>query len=244
MGMHFKLGLYEHQSAGALHGLIKLIAENPDVVKGLENIRSIKVVAYEPAFGIIGDPAKRNPKTRQSADHSMVFIVSRKLLKAIKMGMAEISDIVKNEGIDGLWRSLILTPFDYGPEALHDGETRSLMGKIEFAHGGPEYDRRYPEGIPTSIIITTASGSVFDSGLVMFPAGHSRNDVADLDAILRNKFEVLGEIATGSKVEARKLINRLSNLTSKSASDIADLYNVPIHYRDALEPEDIPNSKL
>merc|ERR1712113_657319 len=31
-GMHFKLGLYEHQSAGALEGLVKLQVENPDLV--------------------------------------------------------------------------------------------------------------------------------------------------------------------------------------------------------------------
>jgi len=75
MGMHFKLGLYEHQSAGAIEGVMKLLKEhkfvdfnNPDAIK------SIKIVAYEPAFGIIGDPAKRNPTTRQSADHSMVYI--------------------------------------------------------------------------------------------------------------------------------------------------------------------------
>ena len=28
MGMHFKLGLYEHQSAGALEGLQKMIYES------------------------------------------------------------------------------------------------------------------------------------------------------------------------------------------------------------------------
>lgn len=75
MGMHFKLGLYEHQSAGAIEGVLRLLKENkfleganPDVID------SIKIVAYEPAFGIIGDPAKKNPTTRQSADHSMVYI--------------------------------------------------------------------------------------------------------------------------------------------------------------------------
>ena len=41
---------------------------NPDTIE------RIRITAYEPAFGIIGDPAKRNPKTRQSADHSMVYI--------------------------------------------------------------------------------------------------------------------------------------------------------------------------
>merc|ERR1719375_1736344 len=33
-GMHFKLGLYEHQSAGALEGLITALVNNPDFVSG------------------------------------------------------------------------------------------------------------------------------------------------------------------------------------------------------------------
>lgn len=82
MGMHFKLGLYEHQSAGALQGLIDLVRKNPELLAdGGKNVQKIKVVAYQPAFGIIGDPEKRDPHTRQSADHSMVFIVSAKLRK-------------------------------------------------------------------------------------------------------------------------------------------------------------------
>ena len=35
MGMHFKLGLYEHQSAGALEGLITALVNNPELVSGL-----------------------------------------------------------------------------------------------------------------------------------------------------------------------------------------------------------------
>ena len=41
-------------------------------------------IAAHQAFGIIGDPAKRSPTTRQSADHSMVFIVSRMIQNALK----------------------------------------------------------------------------------------------------------------------------------------------------------------
>merc|ERR1719453_2456659 len=33
-GMHFKLGLYEHQSAGALGGLVDLMRANPELLKG------------------------------------------------------------------------------------------------------------------------------------------------------------------------------------------------------------------
>jgi len=39
-------------------------------------IRRLAITIYEPAFGIIGDPAKRDPRTRQSADHSMVYIIA------------------------------------------------------------------------------------------------------------------------------------------------------------------------
>jgi 2-methylcitrate dehydratase len=79
MDMHFKLGLYEHQSAGAIDGVLNLIKSEPSIIQNgnLDNINTIKVSAYEPAYGIIGDPAKRDPTTRQSADHSMVFILSR-----------------------------------------------------------------------------------------------------------------------------------------------------------------------
>merc|ERR1712151_1017236 len=86
-GMHFKLGLYEHQSAGALEGLISALVNNPGLSSGgADAIENINIVAYEPAFGIIGDPAKKDPTTRQSADHSMAFIVSRILQKGIKQG--------------------------------------------------------------------------------------------------------------------------------------------------------------
>lgn len=67
MNMHFKLGLYEHQSASAIGGLIDMISANPtDILDGgnSDNIQKIKITAYEPAYGIIGDPAKMNPTTR------------------------------------------------------------------------------------------------------------------------------------------------------------------------------------
>jgi len=47
MGMHFKLGLYEHQSAGALEGLLKLMYEHKFVeFKNIDIIENINVVAY------------------------------------------------------------------------------------------------------------------------------------------------------------------------------------------------------
>ncbi|MHC4794840.1 MAG: MmgE/PrpD family protein, partial [Planctomycetota bacterium] len=180
MGMHFKLGLYEHQSAGALQGMIDLVSANPDLLANPDLIETIRIVAYEPAFGIIGDPAKRDPKTRQSADHSMVYIVSTLLQKAIDAAKSKGSGTIADDN-DAMWKALILVPADYDAASIARPETRALMAKIEFAHGGKDYDDRYPDGIPTSVVIETTDGRSLDSGLVMYPSGHARNTTCDLE---------------------------------------------------------------
>ncbi|MSR27897.1 MAG: hypothetical protein EXS06_12920, partial [Planctomycetaceae bacterium] len=62
--MHFKLGLYEHQSAGSLQALVDLFARCPGLAADPDGIRRVEVAIYEPAFSIIADPAKRTPTTR------------------------------------------------------------------------------------------------------------------------------------------------------------------------------------
>jgi len=223
MGMHFKLGLYEHQSAGALQGAIDLVTAHPELLqKGGENIKSITILAYEPAFGIIGNPMKKDPKTRQSADHSMAYIVATLLRKAIEKGVPSTND--------GAWKSLMLSPYDYKVDesAIFHPLTRSLMQRIEFQHGGPEYDAKYPDGIPTSIRINE-----HDSGLVMYPAGHARNTAADLNGILQHKFQMLGKIATDGDVDA--LVAKLEGIGSLDATGVADIYNFTIASRPGYE---------
>lgn len=217
MDMHFKLGLYEHQSAGAIQALLDLLTKHPELLRDNGNhIDEIRILAYQPAFGIIGDLAKRDPRNRQSADHSMVYIVATLLRKAIESGRVG-------------WVENMLMPDDYSEEALHHTRTRALMERITFAHGGPEFDRRYPEGIPTQLVITDDRGAQFDSGLVMFPAGHARNSLAvtpvDLGELLRAKFLALGALATD---DPAALIARLSRLPDMDPAQLQAVYNFPI----------------
>ena len=218
MGMHFKLGLYEHQSAGALQAVVDLLLKNPQVLKDTSQISNIAITAYEPAFGIIGDPAKRSPKTRQSADHSMVFIVSRFIQRAV----ADAANPPTTS--DEAWKRWMLTPNDYGKDALNDNQTKALMEKISFVHGGPEYDRRYPDGIPTSVSFQLNDGTSVDSGLVMYPSGHARNDSADLAGILDHKFHLLGGLALPDK-ELNALLAKLQNLEDLNEQEVASLYS-------------------
>lgn len=230
MGMHFKLGLYEHQSAGALQGLINLLSRHPRLLEDQTGdcISKIVVRAYEPAFGIIGDPAKRDPKTRQSADHSMLYLVCTKLRKALELRQATQKPLG--------WKELMLLPSDFSSKALHDPLTRELMGKMEFEWGGAEYDAKYPDGIPTSMVITDDEGGVHDSGLVMYPGGHARNDMGpdkiDLNDVLDHKFERLASLASQ---EPRTLIDRLLSVDNATPAQLAEIYDFPLEVSGSFE---------
>lgn len=223
MGMHFKLGLYEHQSAGALQAVINLTAANPALLDSADAIKSITITAYEPAFGIIGDPAKRNPTTRQSADHSMVYIVATLLRKAIEG---------KAAGLETRWEDLILLPDDYSADAIKNPVTRKLMDKIKFAHGGAEYDSKYPDGIPTGVVIESAGGTKADSGLVMYPSGHARNTTHDLDALLANKWKRLGALAAE---KPEPIIAKFEDFASKHAGEVAAVHGFEIDTKGEFE---------
>ncbi|MEE2971813.1 MAG: hypothetical protein VX672_01685, partial [Planctomycetota bacterium] len=115
---------------------------------------------------------------------------------------------------DALWKQIMLMPEDYADEAIFDDATRALMDKIEFEHGGEEYDRRYPDGIPTSIVIRMKDNTAFDSELVMYPSGHARNTSADLKSILGSKFQRLGDLCLE---DAPSIIDRMNNLPTFDA---------------------------
>jgi 2-methylcitrate dehydratase len=211
-GMHFKIGLYEHQSAGAIQGLIDLLTNNPQVLLDETKIRRLGITIYEPAFGIIGDPAKRDPRTRQSADHSMVYIIATLLRKAIETRTAG-------------WEELMLLPEDYDTDALRNPLTRRLIERIDFRHGGPEYDAKYPDGIPTSLDIEHDELGTLSSGLVMYPEGHARNRSGNLERLLTTKFKRLAGLGVD---DVAGLHARFSNLRDKTPEEIANLYDFAI----------------
>lgn len=207
-GMHFKLGLYEHQSAGAIQGLIDLLSGCPGLLRDPQEISKIRITIYEPAFSIIGDPAKRDPRTRQSADHSMVYIIATLLRKAIEKQAAG-------------WSELMLLPEDYDTPALHHHLTRQLMRKIEFVPGGKSYDALYPDGIPTSLEIEHARLGRLSSGLIKYPAGHARCSSLAWHPWLDEKFTRLAKLG---HPDPPALSARLQDLGSLTPSEVAGMY--------------------
>ena len=241
MGMHFKLGLYEHQSAGALQAVIDMVASHPEILEdGGSKVSKIEIVAYEPAFGIIGNPMKKEPKTRQSADHSMAYIVATLLRKAIDARETLPSSPGAAPGTnvtDSIWKALMLVPHDYAVDesAVFNPKTREIMDRIEFTHGGAEYDAKYPDGIPTSVKVHLASGEVLDSGLVMYPAGHARNTTANLHDIMEHKFKLLGGLALPDGPDTEPMLAKLNLMPALSAYELAEIYDIEIAHRAGID---------
>jgi 2-methylcitrate dehydratase len=213
--MHFKLGLYEHQSAGAIQALVDLCAADPTVAADLDEVRGLRVRIYEPAFSIIADPAKRTPKTRQSADHSLPYILARTLLKARDAAAA---------GEPPGWETMMLLPEDYSDPAIAAPEAARLIERMIIEHGGPEYDRRYPDGIPTSVTLEHARLGSLGGAMVVHPLGHARSDPARTGALLDLKFERLVNDAVDAPLALRSRVR----VGGRSAAEIARLYAFPI----------------
>ncbi|MBV9582932.1 MAG: MmgE/PrpD family protein [Chloroflexi bacterium] len=130
----------------------------------VDQIAAIDVETYWLCYSEIGsDPAKWQPDSRETADHSLPFILA--------IGLR-----------DG---SLTLDSFADGN--LQDPRLRAFMQRIKVEHNA-EFTRRFPEELVSRLAVTTRSGEklVYDA---TYPKGHVRNPATqpDVDA----KFDTL-----------------------------------------------------
>ena len=111
----------------------------------------------------VSEPEKWEPKTRETADHSIPYLVAVALQ-------------------DGA-----VTPASFSLERIQDPVVRSLIGRMN-AEEDPEYTRRYPEEINCRIEVATASGKQL-AAHTAHPKGHPRNPMTDaeIDAKFRSQ---------------------------------------------------------
>jgi 2-methylcitrate dehydratase len=152
-----------------------------DQING-EAIRSVEVDTFSVAHKIIvKDPEKLRPKTKETADHSLPYIIAFTLLY----------------GEPGI------SSFD--PKYLNDPSILSLIDAMKF-NVTEEYNSLYPEFLPVRISITTKSGKLDKE--VKVPKGHFKNpfDWKDLEKkgmkIMKDEEKVKEIIKIGKKFES------------------------------------------
>jgi 2-methylcitrate dehydratase len=135
-------------------------------------IESIRVATYAEAVRRTAAEAEKwDPATRETADHSIPFLVAAALQ-------------------DGE-----VTPATFAPARIKDPVLRPLMKKLTVVED-PEFTRRYPRESCTRVEVTTADGRQLTAE-TRHPKGHHRNPLTDGE--VEWKFRGLASSALGAK---------------------------------------------
>lgn len=113
-------------------------------------IRKIYIQTYEAGVSILADKEKWNPDNKETADHSLPFIVASTLLTK------------------KMWLENYLM--------INDNQVRELMDKIEVMEK-EEYTKVYPRELPIKLIIITDKGR-FEKE-IRSPRGYYNNPMTD-----------------------------------------------------------------
>jgi 2-methylcitrate dehydratase len=138
----------EYHAQSAIWAALELRKEvGRDPVKRIE---SVLVETHEAGYTILGkDREKWSPETRETADHSLPYVVAAALL----------------DGRVGLGT--------YAPRRLRDPRTRELMGKIEVRED-PSLTRVYPGRVANRVTLRLRDGRAL-AKMVDDPRGHPTN---------------------------------------------------------------------
>jgi len=138
----------------------------------LAQIESIRVATYgEAVRRTAAEAEKWDPTTRETADHSIPFLVAAALQ-------------------DGE-----VTPATFAPARIKDPALRPLMKKLTVVED-PEFTRRYPGDSCTRVEVTAADGRQL-AAETSHPKGHYRNPLTDGE--VEWKFRGLASPALGAK---------------------------------------------
>ena len=157
---------------------------------GLDDLERIRIATYGVAVrNAAGEPQKWDPKTRETADHSLPYVVALALT-------------------DGA-----LTPAGFDPRRIRDPLLRPLMRKVEVSED-PEATRNYPAQQRARMEVDLRSGRRLTRA-VDYPKGHSRNPLSDSE--LERKFlgltsDVLSPSRQASLLERLWRFDELENL--------------------------------
>ncbi len=127
----------------------------------VEDIESINVETYYTAYSEIGsEPEKWDPKTRETADHSLPYLLA--------LGF-----------MDGC-----ITAESFSGERMRDPALRQLMRRIGVSEN-KEFTREFPSKLVTRIEVMTRSGQRL-AETASYPKGHAKNPMSDAD--IESKF--------------------------------------------------------
>src|SRR5512133_681876 len=166
-----------HAPISALLDLVKENDLHPD------NVEKIQIRSLARAADILSDPSKYDPHTKETADHSLPYVIAAALVDRQ------------------------VTPVQFTMEKIMDPNIRAQLKKVEVV-ADPEIEKVFPALQRVVVNITTADGRSFTKQLD-YPKGDPRNPLSDQE--IEEKFSALAE-GVLSPAAQRKLKDAIWNL--------------------------------
>jgi 2-methylcitrate dehydratase len=139
-----------------------------------EAVETVTIYSLARAADILADPSKYDPRTKETADHSLPYVIA-----------AAVADRQ-------------VTPLQFTEAKIMDPTIRAQLDKVKVI-ADPEIEAVFPELQRVRVVVTTTDGREFEKQLD-YPKGDPRNPLTDAE--IAGKFAALAEgIATPGDVE-------------------------------------------
>jgi 2-methylcitrate dehydratase len=151
-------------------------------------IKKVRIHSLARAADILSDPSKYDPRTKETADHSLPYVIA-----------AAIADRQ-------------VTPLQFTEEKIMDPTIRAQLRKVEVV-ADEEIEKVFPQLQRVKVIIGTTDGKEYTKQ-VDYPKGDPRNPLSDRE--VEEKFESLAEpfLSTEAQQRLKDAVWNLENLDS------------------------------
>src|SRR5213083_1016365 len=146
-------------------------------------VEKVQIRSLARAADILSDPSKYDPHTKETADHSLPYVIA--------------AAIVDRQ----------VTPAQFEMKKIMDPAIRAQLKKVEVV-ADPEIEKVFPALQRVIVNITTTDGRTFSKQLD-YPKGDPRNPLSDAE--IEEKFSALAE-GVLSKNAQKKLVDAIWNL--------------------------------
>lgn len=142
-----------------------------------EQVAEVRIRSLARAADILADPSKYDPRTKETADHSLPYVIAAALVDRK------------------------VTPEQFTPERIMDPTIRAQLPKVKVT-ADPEIEAAFPALQKVVVTIVTADGRELTRALD-YPKGDPRNPMTDAE--LEVKFDALAEpVCTPARLREMK----------------------------------------
>jgi 2-methylcitrate dehydratase len=183
-----------HTPISAVLDLVKTNDLHPD------QVQKIQVRSLARAADILSDPSKYDPHTKETADHSLPYVIAAALVDRQ------------------------VTPSQFTMEKIMDHKIREQLNKVEVV-ADPEIEKVFPALQRVIVHIDTTDGRSLSKQLD-YPKGDPRNPLTDLE--IEEKFAALADGMLSNTAQKRvkeavwnlEHVDSVSDLMALMASDL------------------------